>query len=1518
MKTGTSRSIIPNPSDKYPRRGSFRGVFLLVLSLLLAVKATLTAHATTFIKDVKLIGGTKAETTALKETLTADGWTFIDYDLNKGCGSSSDYIYLLYKAEENTDGVNWGYITDFYISNEGDVADDSHIVDGRTYYLTGYDGGDHFKEKKGDLNSNTGHGSANIHLYYTKDLFPDFRAVTDITFNATSDGAVVWNGNGNPADLNRGCGSESAYIYMHITTATAMTGHQPEGRIDVCNGGEGQITLSGWAYDPDANTESIGVQVFIYKQDGTTLYKQENLTANRPRDDVNNTYHITGQHGYSATIDIADPGTYQVMAYAVDHNGDGNPQLGSTQTVTVTPGPMTVTIGNGTRTFYDIPFNMDKNYSLTEQIYTAEEIGMAGTITSIAFQYAGSGAFSMSGVQVYLKHTDKNDFGDYSMVPLSAEDKVFEGTFAATAAGWVTITLDTPFEYDGNGNLLVCCYDPTYGNLGTDYIFYWHDPGSFKMIQGYSNNLVPSLDGANWVSSWGVITETSSFSRNNIRFNIFPGTFSKPENLCVSSCTEETATLTWTAPESGNTITGYGYQFKKASDASWPAEVTTTATTATFSNLTADTDYDFRVRTLYGSNKSSYQTLHFTSATPLPYEQGFENGMGRWGMADCNIDWTAGVDYNVYTGIRIQAKHDGEVGFQFYKGNNPQYLISPRFPGDVPMTVLFYYSTNNFLGYERFQVGYSTTTSDIGAFTWGDEISVISGYSVGEGGVMTAVVSWNLYENNFPSGTKYIAVKYVSNSNRLFLDDFTFMANSGPKPTGLAVKNCTEREATLTWTAPQTEKAITGYAYQFKKASDASWSAEVTTTATTATISNLTAATDYVFRVKTLYDSNPSSYATLGFTSAVTLPYAYGFEDGLGGWTETDCYIYPAEPVNTDTYTGICSGITHGGEHGFAFSPYDPSSTGDYDQYLISPRLPDDVPIGLTFYYRNGVFKDGTSYTADFQVGYSTTTTDISAFTWYDTMTSSKDWRKLVVRKFPEGTKYVAVKWLTDSYYLYLDDVSFTSLVSATLADNADNTTIIENNDGLDANVTLQGRTFYRDGDWNTLCLPFDVNSFTGTPLEGASVKELNATTSNLDSNGTLTLNFDDATSIEAGKPYLVKWQLADILIKTAADWNAFAQNVNNGNTYADKTVRLMNNISISTMVGTEGHPFSGTFEGGGHTLDVTINASSTTYAAPFHTIGGGATIKNLTVTGNVMGGKHCAGLVGHIEGSGVDNLIWLCDVRTNVNCSSTHCGGVMGHAGSSTTYIMDTRFGGSITGGNLTNIGVIWGWSDGDAIIDACLAAGTYCECEGLDMARGANHGALNGSVGYKTQDFGNKGTYTKATGNDLASLLGEYWTVRDGVVVPIIAHDTPAEVIVNPVFKYVTVEATQPAAVTSTDGAVSFVGSYSPVSIPGEDRGKLFLGDKNTLYYPHTAVTMGSCRAYFQLGSGITVGDGPYTVQGFRLNFGDDATGIDYQIVNSKSSNSKWFDLSGRQLDGVPTAPGLYIVNGRKVIIK
>ncbi|KWW27697.1 MAG: PE-PGRS family protein, partial [bacterium F083] len=80
---------------------------------------------------------------------------------------------------------------------------------------------------------------------------------------------------------------------------------------------------------------------------------------------------------------------------------------------------------------------------------------------------------------------------------------------------------------------------------------------------------------------------------------------------------------------------------------------------------------------------------------------------------------------------------------------------------------------------------------------------------------------------------------------------------------------------------------------------------------------------------------------------------------------------------------------------------------------------------------------------------------------------------------------------------------------TVTLADNADNSTAITDADGYVANVTLAARTLYKDGAWNTICLPFDV-TIAGSPLAGATARPL---TSASISGTTLTLTFGDAVT---------------------------------------------------------------------------------------------------------------------------------------------------------------------------------------------------------------------------------------------------------------------------------------------------------------------------------------------------------------------------------------------------------------------
>ena len=146
------------------------------------------------------------------------------------------------------------------------------------------------------------------------------------------------------------------------------------------------------------------------------------------------------------------------------------------------------------------------------------------------------------------------------------------------------------------------------------------------------------------------------------------------------------------------------------------------------------------------------------------------------------------------------------------------------------------------------------------------------------------------------------------------------------------------------------------------------------------------------------------------------------------------------------------------------------------------------------------------------------------------------------------------------------------------------------------------------------------------------------------------------------------------------------------------------------------------------------------------------------------------------------------------------------------------------------------------------------------------------------------------------------------------------------NPVFSQVIIDTNPPAEITSDDGYISFVGTYSPVSISSEgDPAKLFIGENNTLYWPEGEMTIGACRGYFQL-NGITAdtSDDTAGVKAFKINFGDDeATGIatvETDDIHSSpvTTSNVWYAIDGRRITGRPLCKGIYIHNGRKIAIK
>ena len=159
----------------------------------------------------------------------------------------------------------------------------------------------------------------------------------------------------------------------------------------------------------------------------------------------------------------------------------------------------------------------------------------------------------------------------------------------------------------------------------------------------------------------------------------------------------------------------------------------------------------------------------------------------------------------------------------------------------------------------------------------------------------------------------------------------------------------------------------------------------------------------------------------------------------------------------------------------------------------------------------------------------------------------------------------------------------------------------------------------------------------------------------------------------------------------------------------------------------------------------------------------------------------------------------------------------------------------------------------------------------------------------------------------------------------------DGAADIIPNPTFSEVKVTRIGTIPVTSSDGVVNFIGTFNPVQFFKDDESVLFMGEDNTLHYPNADFTLKTLRAYFRLETDHIpdASSSPRPVKAFILNFAGDntSTGIYEtvggqlgigQVVNGQKLNGKWYDLTGRRLSSKPAAPGIYINNGKKVIIK
>ena len=291
----------------------------------------------------------------------------------------------------------------------------------------------------------------------------------------------------------------------------------------------------------------------------------------------------------------------------------------------------TVTIGTGTAGSYWMPFTMFPRYFFGETIYTSAQIAQNEnkTITRISYYYLGNNNFNGDefGVDIYMKNSDKSSFtGNTDWVLMSSDDMVYSGTVTLpNTAGWVTIVLNTEFEYDYTKNLIVAINRTTNNGDGS-----YSAGNAFNTTTGLSNyqTLYYSNSSSPFDPSTISIQGSRYQSLSNIQITFKDeSSFSIPTGLTASPIKTYSATLTWDETENA---TSYNVKYHEASSTEWTTETGLATNTLALSNLIANTAYEAQVQAVYSGGDSEWSTSY--NFTTLPLKENKYDGTG-WASA---------------------------------------------------------------------------------------------------------------------------------------------------------------------------------------------------------------------------------------------------------------------------------------------------------------------------------------------------------------------------------------------------------------------------------------------------------------------------------------------------------------------------------------------------------------------------------------------------------------------------------------------------------------------------------------------------------------------------------------------------------------------------------------------------------------------------------------------------------------------------------------------------------------------
>jgi hypothetical protein len=452
-------------------------------------------------------------------------------------------------------------------------------------------------------------------------------------------------------------------------------------------------------------------------------------------------------------------------------------------------------------------------------------------------------------------------------------------------------------------------------------------------------------------------------------------------------------------------------------------------------------------------------------------------------------------------------------------------------------------------------------------------------------------------------------------------------------------------------------------------------------------------------------------------------------------------------------------------------------------------------------------------------------------------------------------------------------------------------------------------------------------------------------------------------------------------LLGSVQDWKDFATLVNTTPTLNARMTADIDLGNDQTRIGSTSDSntalhYKGIFDGQGHKLTIAfVETGGSNLCAPFNKLDG-ATVKNLHIKGTIhTAGIHGAGVASDARGTTTIENVW-----SEVNVTSTHsgwdeCSGIVGCMKAGSLTISDCLFSGSVTASSIYNGGFIGYKDNGSASIVNSLSTGTFnYSGSSLDFARGASV-----SNSYYTQFVGSTTGMTLATAEQIANgtisinlqngreeeiwvqdvltnqpqlaiFANKYTVPSSGIgtfsakakfAVPegLTAYYCKTYDSANGTISVVAIDGAVPAntgvvlrgtpgetyTLTGTNSDAATITGNALVAVTEETHIDQTSGDyvnfglSGGVFKKVNAAggTVKANRAYLQIPAASLTA----TANSIAMMWDDEVTAIEeipMEADDKTSVSCVWYDITGRRLADKPMARGLYIVNGKKVLIK